>query len=57
MKRAFGCDLGKWLIRMDRRDGRWTVCPPSDIPDWAYKGRVFDTGAEALAAFAAGGRR
>jgi hypothetical protein len=57
VKLRFGADTTKWLIRRRDRDGRWTVCPPTNIPGWPYLGGVFSTGAEALAAFAAGGRK
>lgn len=52
---TFGNDMSKWLIRQIP-DGRWTVCPPlSSAPNWWQRGGIFDTGAEALAAFAKGG--
>lgn len=51
---TFGNDMSKWLIRRVP-DGRWTVCPPiTDGPGWYRRGGVFETGAEALAAFAGG---
>lgn len=56
VKRAFGSDTSKWYITK-HHDGRWAVCPPiTDCPDWHKQGGAFNTGAEALAAFAAGGR-
>lgn len=55
--KAFGSDMSKWYI-MRSYPGRWSVCPPvsQDDPDWYRRGGTFKSGAEALAAFAAGGR-
>lgn len=57
VKRAFGFDMGKWCIK--RHGSRWFVMPPakSDDPQWWTRGGTFKSGAEALAAFAAGGQR
>lgn len=56
MKIPAGNDLFKWYIGRTE-GGRWAVCPPlSYAPDWYTGGRMFDTGAEAIAAFAGGGK-
>lgn len=56
-RKAFGDDLSKWFIKR-YRSGLWYVCPPvSDDPHQMYQGGGFATGAEALAAFAAGGAK
>lgn len=54
MTKKNGENLSKWYIT---KVGKWLVCPPvgDDDPDWYMKGATFNTGAEALAAFAAGG--
>jgi hypothetical protein len=63
---AFGEDFAKWLIVGPPRSGRkngepdgWMACPPWRDKDGNKlqpqpRGRAFTTGAEALAAFAAG---
>lgn len=47
---TFG-DPARWLIV--KREGVWTVCPPSQDRHAGARGGVFDTGTEALTAFAA----
>lgn len=49
---TFG-DPASWLIV--KRQGVWTVCPPSRNRHAGARGGVFETGAEALAAFAGSG--
>lgn len=58
---AFGCNTETWLIVSPNHscDGRWRVCPPlranGERIDPPLNGASFDTGAEAIAAFAGGG--
>lgn len=62
MKKTFGGDMSKWFITRSRSHiGKWHVCPPlrrdidgKPLHGWWAAGRTFDTGAEALAAFATG---
>lgn len=57
VEKKIGDDLSKWLItKKTGISGRWAVCPPinHDDPEWFNKGGLFDSGAEALAAYAAG---
>lgn len=59
MSKGFGEDARKWVITKTRSaNGRWDIWPPvnTDDPAWYTRGGVFDTGAEAFAAFAAGVR-
>lgn len=55
--RPFGLDLNKWLIAKDhpKAMGKWVVLPPhrADMPKMQMV--LFDTGADALAAFESGG--
>lgn len=58
----FGADMNKWFIAGPNHTetDKWHVCPPiirdddgKPVEGWYTRGGQFDTGAEALAAFAA----
>jgi hypothetical protein len=57
-QRTIGLDMSKWYIT--KAGAHWRVLPPfvyhceTGVPRWSVHARSFDTGAEALAAFAAG---